>query len=46
MCVKVVVEILREEGMYKNNGDAVVAVVTQALRDVRAFCLDGLATAF
>ena len=34
LCAKVVVEILREEGLYKNNGDAVIAVVDQALRDV------------
>ena len=33
-CAKIVVEILREEGMYKSNGETVVAVVLQALREV------------
>lgn len=35
MCSKVVIEILREEGMYKDNGDAVVGIVCQALQEVR-----------
>ena len=35
LCVKVIVDILREEGMYKDNGEAVVAIILQALRDVR-----------
>lgn len=34
LCSKVIVDILREEGLYKNNGDAVVGVVSQALREV------------
>lgn len=34
VCAKVIVEILREEGLYKNNGAAAIAVVNQALRDV------------
>lgn len=34
MCSKVIVDILREEGMYKENGEAVVAVILQALQDV------------
>lgn len=33
-CSKIIVEILREEGMYKSNGEAVVQVVFQALREV------------
>ena len=37
LCAKVIVEILREEGLYKNNGDAVIAVVNQALRDVSSY---------
>ena len=34
LCSKVIIEILREEGMYKNNGETVVAVVCQALQEV------------
>lgn len=34
LCSKLIVDILREEGMYKGNGDIVVGVVTQALREV------------
>ena len=34
LCAKLIVDILREEGMYQQNGETVVAVVTQALRDV------------
>lgn len=34
MCSKVIVDILRDEGMYKDNGEAVVAVILQALQDV------------
>jgi cohesin complex subunit SA-1/2 len=34
-CSKIVVEVLREEGMYKDHGDVVVDVVTSALKDVR-----------
>ena len=35
LCSKVIVEILREEGMYKDNGEAVVAIICQALQEVR-----------
>lgn len=34
ICVKVVIDVLREEGMINNEGDAVVVVVTQALQEV------------
>jgi cohesin complex subunit SA-1/2 len=34
LCAKLVVDILREEGMYKQNGETVVSVITQALREV------------
>ena len=33
-CSKIIVEVLREEGMYKDHGDVVVDVVTSALKDV------------
>lgn len=33
-CSKAVVDVLREEGMNKKNGEVVVAVVSQALREV------------
>ena len=33
-CAKVVVEVLREEGMYKGNGADVAEVVTEALQEV------------
>lgn len=35
LCAKLIVDILREEGMYKENGDIVVSIVTQAIREVR-----------
>ena len=35
-CSKVVVDILREEGMYKDNGEVVVAIICQALQEVCA----------
>lgn len=34
LCSRVIVDILREEGMYKENGDAVVEVICHALREV------------
>ena len=34
LCAKVIVDILREEGMYKDNGEMVVVVILQALREV------------
>jgi cohesin complex subunit SA-1/2 len=33
-CSKIVVDVLREEGMYKGHGDVVVNVITSALKDV------------
>ena len=35
-CLKVIVDILREQGMYNEQGDAIVAVVTESLREVRS----------
>ena len=43
-CVKIIVEILREEGMYKSNGEIVVEVVLQALREVFLPYLSNCAT--
>ena len=34
LTAKLVVDILREEGMFKDNGDIVVEVVTRALQEV------------
>lgn len=34
LSAKLMVDILREEGMYQNNGEIVVKIVTQALREV------------
>ena len=34
---KVIMEILREEGMEQDNGDVVVVVITQALQEVGRF---------
>ncbi|TFY80258.1 hypothetical protein EWM64_g3756 [Hericium alpestre] len=42
LCSKVVVDILREEGMYNNHGDVVVAVVTKALQESFTLFLDGV----
>ena len=33
-CSKIVVDVLREEGMYKGHGDVVVSVITSALKEV------------
>jgi cohesin complex subunit SA-1/2 len=33
-CSKIIVDVLREEGMYKGHGDVVVSVITSALKDV------------
>ena len=33
-CTKVIVDVLREEGMMYGNGDIVVTVVTQAMQEV------------
>ncbi|KAI0089427.1 hypothetical protein BDY19DRAFT_1070111 [Irpex rosettiformis] len=42
LCAKLIVDILREEGMYQENGDVVVAVITQALRESFLMVLDGI----
>ncbi|CDO77437.1 hypothetical protein BN946_scf184857.g44 [Trametes cinnabarina] len=42
MCTKVIVEILREEGMYKDNGDAVVTIICQALQEAFTLYLDSV----
>ena len=34
LCTKVIVEILREEGMYKDNSDTVIAIICRALQEV------------
>ncbi|KAJ7135430.1 hypothetical protein C8R43DRAFT_1020987 [Mycena crocata] len=39
---KLIMEILREEGMANENGDAVVVVITQALREAFTLVLDGI----
>ncbi|KAJ6591108.1 hypothetical protein DFH09DRAFT_1138592 [Mycena vulgaris] len=39
---KVIVEILREEGMEQDNGDVVVVVINQALREAFTLVLDGI----
>ncbi|KAL1948450.1 hypothetical protein VTO73DRAFT_12525 [Trametes versicolor] len=42
LCSKVIIEILREEGMYKDNGDAVVAIICQALQESFTLYLDAV----
>ncbi|KDQ07525.1 hypothetical protein BOTBODRAFT_119941 [Botryobasidium botryosum FD-172 SS1] len=42
-CAKVIVEVLREEGMYKGNGEAVAQVITQALQESFDLYMDGSA---
>ncbi|CCM03065.1 uncharacterized protein FIBRA_05185 [Fibroporia radiculosa] len=42
MCSKVIVEILREEGMYKDNGAVVVEIVCQALSDSFTLVIEGI----
>ncbi|KAL0946186.1 hypothetical protein HGRIS_012447 [Hohenbuehelia grisea] len=42
VCCKVIVEILREEGMYNDNGDLVVAIIVQALQEAFTLVLDGM----
>ncbi|KAH9947828.1 hypothetical protein B0H21DRAFT_821509 [Amylocystis lapponica] len=42
LCSKVAVEILREEGMYKDHGDSVVRVMHQAICDSFTLVLDGV----
>ena len=41
LCCKVVVDVLREEGMYHKNGDLVVTVVVQALQEVSGVAMIG-----
>lgn len=40
LCSKVMVDVLREEGMYNDHGDVVVAVSIQAIQEVssRSWC--------
>lgn len=38
LSARILVDILREEGMYKDNGEVVTAVITQALREVSERC--------
>ncbi|XP_006455307.1 hypothetical protein AGABI2DRAFT_121237 [Agaricus bisporus var. bisporus H97] len=40
-CVKVVVDILREEGLAGGNGEIIVAVVTKAVQEAFLLVLDG-----
>ncbi|KAI9463987.1 hypothetical protein BJY52DRAFT_1115027 [Lactarius psammicola] len=42
-CSKIVVDVLREEGMYKGHGDVVVDVVTSALKDSFTLLLEDVA---
>ncbi|KXN89772.1 Cohesin subunit psc3 [Leucoagaricus sp. SymC.cos] len=40
-CVKVVVDVLREEGLMGDNGDIVVTVVTKAIQEAFSLVIDG-----
>ncbi|KAF9011840.1 hypothetical protein BDQ17DRAFT_1396897 [Cyathus striatus] len=42
MCSKLLNDILREEGMEKNNGDVVVTVLTKALSEAYTLVLEGV----
>ncbi|KAG1740516.1 uncharacterized protein EDB91DRAFT_353827 [Suillus paluster] len=42
LCTKVIIDSLREEGMYRENGDLVVDVVTQALKESFTLVLDSV----
>ncbi|KAG0699163.1 hypothetical protein DFH29DRAFT_1070800 [Suillus ampliporus] len=42
LCTKVIIDSLREEGMYRENGDLVVNVVTQALKESFTLVLDSI----
>lgn len=42
LCTKVIIDALREEGMYRENGDLVVDVVTQALKESFTLVLDSI----
>lgn len=37
LCTKVIIDVLREEGMYNDNGDVVVEVIKKALLEVHFF---------
>jgi cohesin complex subunit SA-1/2 len=41
LCSKVIVDVLREEGMLNNNGELVVAIVTQAVQEVSSTAVSG-----
>ncbi|KAI0342546.1 hypothetical protein BDW22DRAFT_1357931 [Trametopsis cervina] len=45
ICAKLIVDILREEGMYKENGETVVNVIIQAVRESFLMVLDGISAA-
>ena len=40
LCAKVILDILREEGLYKNNGTEVVTVISHAIREVCSLSKD------
>ncbi|EIW79750.1 hypothetical protein CONPUDRAFT_106434 [Coniophora puteana RWD-64-598 SS2] len=42
LCTRVVVDILREEGMYNEGGDVVVQVIEQALKESFSFVADNI----
>ncbi|KAK0498783.1 hypothetical protein EDD18DRAFT_1318874 [Armillaria luteobubalina] len=42
LCTKVIVEVLREAGMFNDDGDLVVLVVTQALQEAFTLILDSV----
>ncbi|KAH9854575.1 hypothetical protein C2E23DRAFT_817055 [Lenzites betulinus] len=42
LCSKVIVEILREEGLFKENGDAVVDIICKALQEAFTLYLDAV----
>lgn len=42
ICSKVIVDVLRDEGMINKNGEIVVSVLTQALEDAYTLVLDGI----
>jgi cohesin complex subunit SA-1/2 len=45
LCTKVIINMLREEGMYNDNGELVVDIVKKALSEVRlaeVWSLDGV----
>ncbi|KAI6015155.1 hypothetical protein F5J12DRAFT_519559 [Pisolithus orientalis] len=42
LCTKVIVDVLRDEGMYNDNGEVVVDVVTRALKESFGLLLDSV----